>query len=780
MTRGLRPGAKSCCLSTLLMLCALVSACPRAEDCPDSNSPAKVPPPELPATWSRAFDASGVGALSAVWGSSPDNVFVVGGTPQKGEIYRFNGAEWAAMPVPPVGLLIWVFGFAPDNVLAVGVGGAVLRFDGSAWTQLPSGTTEDLWGVWGARPDDVWIVGGTVGDGDGEAVILHFDGAGVRRVPTPPNDRGASAIFKVWGVGGKAFAVGESGLILELRGDAWRQTAAGADADDDFVSLWGTGEDHIVAVGGRSSARIAVYDGAQWTTHKPEGVPGLNAVFMGRVDQCVIGGFNGFVATYNPLTDTLTREEADTGDTIHAIWGDGAGRHYAVGGRFSTPFSGLALLRTLGPSDHVVAPPRLLPAPPAGPVQDCNGNGVEDALDIRGGAATDCDGNGVPDECDPDGDGDGVPDACDQCVGGDDRLDGDGDGVPDACDACPGGDDRLDTDGDGAPDACDRCPGFDDRLDADGDGIPNGCDVCTGNDKQDDDGDGVPNACDKCPGKNDKLDADADGVPDGCDNCPTSTNADQADGDGDGVGNACDNCPAGANPSQIDGDADGVGDACDLCPGFDDRLDADGDGVPDGCDKCPGGDDKQDADGDGLPDACDPEPLVKNDPCSHPSMCPLGMNCDAAGLCLSTTAPDMIVGLKGGGTGVPFYPLVQGDVLPIFAGPQGLTDAYPTFRVKNFCPSGCPTMKAKLVLQLYLLDANGAPGELIAIVNNQNFAFTEIEPGVHERAEWHVIIGKPPGDVKDKKARMKATLTRDLFPSIQASIEQDVLLTLAG
>ncbi len=32
--------------------------------------------------------------------------------------------------------------------------------------------------------------------------------------------------------------------------------------------------------------------------------------------------------------------------------------------------------------------------------QDCNSNGVEDAVDIASGYSIDLDGNGVPDECD--------------------------------------------------------------------------------------------------------------------------------------------------------------------------------------------------------------------------------------------------------------------------------------------------------------------------------------------------------------------------------------------
>jgi hypothetical protein len=51
-------------------------------------------------------------------------------------------------------------------------------------------------------------------------------------------------------------------------------------------------------------------------------------------------------------------------------------------------------------------------------VNDCNTNGIEDAVDISGGASQDCNSNGVPDECDiasgtsNDANLDGFPDEC--------------------------------------------------------------------------------------------------------------------------------------------------------------------------------------------------------------------------------------------------------------------------------------------------------------------------------------------------------------------------------
>ncbi len=48
---------------------------------------------------------------------------------------------------------------------------------------------------------------------------------------------------------------------------------------------------------------------------------------------------------------------------------------------------------------------------------DCNGNGIEDAQDLSGGASLDCQPNGIPDECEPDRDYSGVPDDCEIVVG---------------------------------------------------------------------------------------------------------------------------------------------------------------------------------------------------------------------------------------------------------------------------------------------------------------------------------------------------------------------------
>ena len=326
--------------------------------CKDKSSDSASISSEPVVTWSEAFDTSTTGSLSGVWGTGPDDVFVVGGVEAQGEIYHFDGTEWSPMTVPAgQGLLVWSYGFAPDNVYSVGVNGAMVHFDGTAWSAIETGTEQDLWGIFGTADDDLWIVGGDPDtddcgdpDIDGEqACLWHFDGKTLtpHALAKGVNDRGATSIFKVWGIGDLLFAVGQKGLILQYDGAQWSRISGGAEANDDFVSLWGPSADEIVAVGGRGNARIATWDGSAFETTSPSGIGGLNAVFMTEADEAIVGGIYGWVGNFTPSTGELTEEGILTTVDIHAIWGDGAGRFYAVGGNFIEPHVGAAFVRTI-------------------------------------------------------------------------------------------------------------------------------------------------------------------------------------------------------------------------------------------------------------------------------------------------------------------------------------------------------------------------------------------------------------------------------------------------
>jgi len=301
------------------------------------------------AVWSEAFVYEGPGALSGVWGSGPDDVWMVGGTTETGEIYHFDGSDWSEV-TPPAGtpLLVWVYGFGPDDVWSVGLDGVVVHYDGSDWTTLDSGTTEDLWGVFGFSSDDLWIVGGFA-DTTPDPVILHFDGTTFEPyvLTAEENERGATTMFKIWGYDASSlFMVGQRGQINQWDGTNWAYSGAGPNADQDFVSLWGTSADNIVAVGGRGNGRIATWDGSAWDTLQPSGIGGLNGVTMIDPNTAVVGGINGYVGVFDVETATLTAELAPTTIDVHALWYDGAGTTYGVSGRFLPPYGGNALMRT--------------------------------------------------------------------------------------------------------------------------------------------------------------------------------------------------------------------------------------------------------------------------------------------------------------------------------------------------------------------------------------------------------------------------------------------------
>lgn len=95
---------------------------------------------------------------------------------------------------------------------------------------------------------------------------------------------------------------------------------------------------------------------------------------------------------------------------------------------------------------------------------DCNGNEVDDALDIADGTAVDTNGDGIPDAC-QDCNANGVLDEAD--IADATSIDIDGDSMPDEC--------QDDCNGNGLPDSWDLALGT--STDAHGDGVPDECDA---------------------------------------------------------------------------------------------------------------------------------------------------------------------------------------------------------------------------------------------------------------------------------------------------------------
>ena len=117
--------------------------------------------------------------LRGLWAASARDLWAVGSDGNRPVILRGDGTTWRTVVMPaleyPAPAYDGVWGSGPDDVWIVGHGGQILHWDGTALREVPSGVNEYLHGVWGTGPDDVIAVG------DGGR-ILHWDGATWERV----------------------------------------------------------------------------------------------------------------------------------------------------------------------------------------------------------------------------------------------------------------------------------------------------------------------------------------------------------------------------------------------------------------------------------------------------------------------------------------------------------------------------------------------------------------------------------------------------------------------
>ena len=181
-----------------------------------------------------------------VWGTSPDDLWIVGQEPQADLTQRgvlLHGVDGGAFAeVDPIGeplrSLFKVWGAAADDVWVVGESGTLLHYDGDGWTREDPGTNVRLFTIAGCSADDVWIVGGF-----GNGVVLHREqGAWVDLSPpfAPPINGVTCAPDAVW-------VVGMQGYIAGRTADGWREALP---TQLDLHGVWAAGPHDAFAVGG--------------------------------------------------------------------------------------------------------------------------------------------------------------------------------------------------------------------------------------------------------------------------------------------------------------------------------------------------------------------------------------------------------------------------------------------------------------------------------------------------------------------------------------------------
>jgi hypothetical protein len=138
-----------------------------------------------------------------------------------------------------------------------------------------------------------------------------------------------------------------AGLLLHWTGPAegWAEVPSGTEFD--LISLWGTGPDEILAVGGRTTGVLSRWDGAQWSAQQVPALAGLNGVWMAPDGTATVVGPQGGAGTVSPGALAVDVEDSSTGLALHGVYGLPGVERWAVGGSLdmAPPYVGIVLHR---------------------------------------------------------------------------------------------------------------------------------------------------------------------------------------------------------------------------------------------------------------------------------------------------------------------------------------------------------------------------------------------------------------------------------------------------
>lgn len=214
--------------------------------------------------WTRVDTGLTQGDLWWVFGFADGPIYMGG---DGGVIVRRDGDTFTVMDTPSTGTIYGIWGSSPDDLWAVGgesdaSGGFAWRLVGDAWVpeaSLPADVATDaaLWKAFGTATDDVWLVGSN-------GVSLHWDGASLSAGDTGVG----SSLFTVYAKDGLYTAVGglATGIIVEGDGTTWRNVTP----DPPPMGLAGVslGDGGLgIAVG--MSGSVYVRDDGGWAPEDP-------------------------------------------------------------------------------------------------------------------------------------------------------------------------------------------------------------------------------------------------------------------------------------------------------------------------------------------------------------------------------------------------------------------------------------------------------------------------------------------------------------------------------
>lgn len=325
--RYLRAGALA--LATLLLSGSL--GCSGDEDKGDDTG--------NPTGWQKVHKGL-PGALLSVWGTSAEDVWVVGADARDGTgplVLHYDGAAWERVETGRTqGNLWWVYGFEGGPIYMGGDGGVILRYDGSDFTVMETPGTPTVFGIWGSSANDLWAVGGESATSGGFA-WRNQGGDTWTPEPTLPTTTASAAVWKVYGTGpNDAWLVGAQGKSFHWDGQGLTEEETGIGVSLFTVHAAGG---RYAAVGGTGSGFIVENEGSGWTNVTP-----ADAAFGGFSGVCLGPSGTGYAVGLQGVVFSRTEAgwvEEDLGiavtENLHGVWIDPSGEVWAVGGQTASP-----------------------------------------------------------------------------------------------------------------------------------------------------------------------------------------------------------------------------------------------------------------------------------------------------------------------------------------------------------------------------------------------------------------------------------------------------------
>jgi hypothetical protein len=276
-------------------------------------------------------DPRGYGGFSSLWVSNSDQAFAAHtgyDVLAFGRVFHYDGEEWISGYGSGIHeFLHGIWGSDERNVFVVGGSGTILHYDGDMWHSMTTGSTEWLHSLWVAEAGSVFAGGGNGAVG---STILHYDSSTWHIMESSGPGCELSGL---WGsTDNDVYAVSCHGMLLRYTGGQWSEVTSVSNPMLGLNDVWGSGPNDIFAVGGdwEPSGVILHYDGADWSQMDSDVRHSLHGVWGSSRDDVFAVGGNGTIVHYDG--NMWTTMMSGTTEQLSSIWGSSRTDIFAVGG----------------------------------------------------------------------------------------------------------------------------------------------------------------------------------------------------------------------------------------------------------------------------------------------------------------------------------------------------------------------------------------------------------------------------------------------------------------